>query len=430
MLILRLQPREFTLTDRTTAENVEKGQLTPSLASNLSESGAGLKHKSAALSGDKRNIESCKETISTEVTVVRSNRLMERRLKKRKVTKIPKYDKISSSSIVCWKLSKKNEKSMDSSDPLRFFTWGFEYRKFLTREEEKEVITNIQNLIRLEEAKERFKSQFNREPIPIELARTVGMSARDIDLCVVVGKCSLEKIVHTNFRLVLHIAKQHLGNGIGIEDLVQEGYKGLMRGLRKFKTSKGHRFKTYATFWIKYCIRKAIQETSRTIRLPVRLFELLRKIKKEKKLCIQEGCAPQEEEIARRVGITTQKLRKVLWYGREPVSLDKRIIWHGLVVTYQEITADPTIEQPDIAVYKLLMRQHVHECLNILKPRERTVILHRFGIFGTERKSLSEIGSMFGLTKERIRQIECCAMQKLREIALREDLSAYTMFLN
>ena len=104
-------------------------------------------------------------------------------------------------------------------------------------------------------------------------------------------------------------------------------------------------------------------------------------------------------------------------------------VWK-IIYFVQEMTAGRTIEQPDIAVYKLLMRQHVHECLNILKPRERTVILHRFGIFGRERKSVSEIGSMFGLTKERIRQIECCAMQKLREIALREDLSAYTMFLN
>ncbi|XP_078154747.1 LOW QUALITY PROTEIN: RNA polymerase sigma factor sigF, chloroplastic-like [Carex rostrata] len=209
----------------------------------------------------------------------------------------------------------------------------------------------------------------------------------------------------------------------------EEGYKGLMRGLRKFKTSKGCRFKTYATFWIKYRIRKAVQENSRTIRLLVRLFDLLRKIKREMKLCIQEGFAPEEEEITRRVGITTQKLRKVLWHGREPVSLDDRITWHAEAVTYQEITADPTIEQPDIAVYKMLMRQHVHRVLNILKPRERTVILHRFGIFGRERKSVSEIGSMFGLTKERIRQIECCAMQKLTEIALREDLTAYTMFL-
>lgn len=101
-----------------------------------------------------------------------------------------------------------------------------------------------------------------------------------------------------------------------------------------------------------------------------------------------------------------------------------------IIYFVQEITADPTIEQPNIAVFEQLRRQHVHECLNMLKPRERTIIQYRFGFFGGEIKSLDEIGRMFGLTKERIRQIECCALQKLRKIASSEDLSAYSMFLN
>ncbi|KAJ3688863.1 hypothetical protein LUZ61_018027 [Rhynchospora tenuis] len=386
-------------------------------------------------SGDKRNVESYTETINTKVPVVRSNRLIERRLKKRKASKILRHvkldDEVSNSSTRCCTLSNKIERCIDSNDPLRFFSWGFEYRKFLSREEEKEVIINIKDLIKLEEAKEMFKSHFNREPTPMEWARTVGLSSQAFDSHVVLGKSSLEKIVTTNFRLVLHIAKQYLGNDIAIEDLVQEGNKGLLKSLRKFKISKGNRFKTYARWWIRQSIRKAIRENSRTIRLPPRVFDLLRRIKREKKLCIQEGCAPELEEIARRVGIRTEKLRYLLWYGREPVSLDDRTFtWYCEDVTYQEITADQRIEQPDIAVFKLLMREHVRQCLNNLTPRERTVIEHRFGIIDRERKILNEIGSMLGLSRERIRQIESSALRKLREIASREDLSAYAMFLS
>ncbi|KAJ4778681.1 RNA polymerase sigma factor [Rhynchospora pubera] len=424
-----LQPREFALTHGKAVQSIEKDELTTSISSNFSEKGA------AALSGDKINVESYKIKFSTEVPVVRSNRLIERRLKNRKATKILKYVKrdgeVSNSSIRCCKLSKKVERCIDSNDPLRFFDWGFEYRKFLSREEEKEVIINIQDVIRLEEAKERFKSHFNREPTPMEWARTVGLSSQAFDSYLVLGKCSLEKIVTTNFRFVLHIAKQYQGNGIAIEDLVQEGYKGLLKSLRKFEISKGNRFKTYARWWIRQSIRKAIQENSRTIRLPPKVFDLLRRIKREKKLCVQEGYAPKLEEIARRIGIRTEKLRRLLWYGREPVSLNDRIFtWYCEDLTYEEITADQRIEQPDIAVFKMLMREHVRQCLNILTPRERTVIEHRFGIIDRERKTLNEIGGMFGLTRERIRQIESCALQKLREIASREDLSAYAMFLN
>nr|CAD1843801.1 unnamed protein product [Ananas comosus var. bracteatus] len=360
--------------------------------------------------------------------IVKSKRLLERRSKKRKASKSPSSIGYEVASLKSIDISKKIDKRLDSNDPLKLFLWRPETKQLLTLKEEKDLIIQIQDVIRLEGVKQRLELQFGREPTLAEWARSVGMSCRVLQSCLCSGRRSREKIIYANFRLVIHVAKQYEGKGLSLQDLLQEGSRGLIKSLEKFKPQAGCRFPSYAYWWIRQSIRKAIFQHSRTIRLPENVFGLLRKVKAARKLYIQGGYLPTNEEIAKCVGITSQKLESLLLRARNPVPI-RKCVWSDQDVTLQEITADPEVEIPDLNISKAMMREHVRDLLGILNPRERKIIQYRFGIHDGERKSLTEIGRMYGLSKERVRQLESRALDKLKESLPSQGLEAYLHLL-
>lgn len=366
-----------------------------------------------------------KEAVMKDETTVRSKRHLERQSKKRKVQKEP--DNVIcdvSKATMLTELNKKIAKGLNTDDPFRLFLSGPETRQLLTVKEEKELFLYIQELARVEEVKKRLEKQFGREPTLAEWAGAVGMSLQVLHSCLQSGHRSRQKMIYANFRLVIYIAKQYEGRGLDIQDLLQEGSRGLMKSLEKFRPKVGCRFPTYAYWWIRQSIRKSIFQNSRTIRLPENVFGLLKKIKDARRLCIQEGHIPDNRELAKRVGIRIERLESLLKSARSPCSIQERA-WIDQDVTYQEITADPEVETPDLMISKQMMRQHVHNLLEGLNRRERQIIKFRYGFDDSEGKSLSEIGAMYGLSKERVRQLESRAFDKLKECLMSQGLEAY-----
>ncbi|ERM94834.1 hypothetical protein AMTR_s00009p00072720 [Amborella trichopoda] len=360
-------------------------------------------------------------------TTIRSKRHLERQIKRRRVPK--KLKDFSANFEIGKKPEKVKNKSFDPNDPLRFFLWGPITKQLLTEKEESELFVKIQDLMRVEEVKKELEMQFGCEPTVVEWARAAGMSYGSLQSCIHFGRKSREKMIYANFRLVVHVAKNYQGRGLSIQDLLQEGSVGLMKSLEKFKPKTGCRFSTYAYWWIRQAIRKSLFQNSRTIRLPENVYGLLTKIKNARRLYFQEGHRPTNEELAQRVGITVDKLETVRVFSKLPVSIQQPV-WSDQDVTIQEITADPKVETPEKNVAKQLMRRHVRNLLSLLNPRERQVINLRFGIQGRERKSLSEIGGMFNVSKERIRQVESKALEKLKNCTQTQGLEVYAELLN
>ncbi|KAM7531717.1 hypothetical protein LguiB_035127 [Lonicera macranthoides] len=356
--------------------------------------------------------------------IVRSARLLERKLKRRGVAKqtiILRED--THSKKVDLQTSK--SKTFDRNDPLGLFFLVPETKQLLTLKEESKLIVHIQDLMVLEEVKSRLHTQFGREPTLVEWAEAVELSSCALKSQIHNGNSSREKLIYANFRMVVHIAKKYQGQGLGLQDLLQEGSKGLMRSVEKFKPQAGCRFATYAYWWIRQSVRKAIFRHSRLIRLPDNVYGLLYKITEAKRLCIQDGdYNPTNKDIAARAGMTVEKLERLQMAARSLISLEQSV-WADQNTTYHQITADPSVETLDVTVTKQIMRRHVRSLLNILSPKERKIMCLRYGIEGSKRTSLSELGLVFGLCKERVRQIEIKALYKLRQCSASHGLDAY-----
>ncbi|GFP83186.1 RNA polymerase sigma factor sigf chloroplastic [Phtheirospermum japonicum] len=368
-----------------------------------------------------------KLTVPVQRTV-RSTRRLERQSKRRKVPK-PKVEDHDTNHRKKPESHRKFNDGFDPNDPLRLFLWAPETTQLLTAKEEFDLIEKIQELMKLNEVKSRLETQFSREPTLIEWAEAVGTSCHDLQSLVHCGNSSRDRLIKANFRMVVHIAKQYQGRGLSLQDLLQEGSMGLMRSVEKFKPQAGCRFATYAYWWIRQSVRKALFQHSRTIRLPENVYGLLNKVYEAKKLCIQQGNHnPRNEDIAARAGISVERLEKLLYTARLPLSMQQPV-WIDQKTTYQEITADTSIEVPEVGVSKQLMRQHMRNLLSVLNPRERKIIRWRFGIEDGKQKSLSEIGAGFGLSKERVRQLESRALYKLKQCLSSQGLEAYADML-
>ena len=248
-----------------------------------------------------------------------------------------------------------------------------------------------------------------------ELARRVSEGDED----------AIVRMADSNLRLVVSIAKHYRDRGLPLQDLIQEGNLGLLKAIEKFDYTRGYKFSTYATWWIRQAISRSIADNARTIRVPVHMVETINRIRRESRQLQQElGREATETELAEASGLTVEKLREVLKITPDPVSLDTPVGEDEDSPLSSFITAG-TQAEPEKATEAALLKEQVRQLLSTLDERERRVLELRYGIGGDRARTLEEVGKEFGVTRERIRQIEAKALRKLRHPARSKIVSDY-----
>ncbi|MFF4695695.1 RNA polymerase sigma factor [Streptomyces chattanoogensis] len=249
--------------------------------------------------------------------------------------------------------------------------------------------------------------------------------AYDLDQLVVLGRIAKRRLIEANLRLVVSVAKRYVGRGLTMLDLVQEGNLGLIRAVEKFDYARGYKFSTYATWWIRQAMSRALADQARTIRVPVHVVELINRVVRVQRRMLQErGYEPTPQEVGTHLGLTEERVSEVLRLAQEPVSL------HAPVGEEDEVALGDLIEDGDAAspvesAAFLLLREHLDAVLSTLGERERKVVQLRYGLADGRPRTLEEIGRLFGVTRERIRQIESKTLGKLRDHAFADQLRGY-----
>ncbi|RPE44119.1 RNA polymerase primary sigma factor [Streptomyces sp. Ag109_O5-1] len=252
-----------------------------------------------------------------------------------------------------------------------------------------------------------------------------GELALDLDRLVVMGRMAKRRLIEANLRLVVSVAKRYVGRGLTMLDLVQEGNLGLIRAVEKFDYARGYKFSTYATWWIRQAMSRALADQARTIRVPVHVVELINRVVRVQRRMLQErGYEPTPDEVAAHLDLAPERVGEVLRLAQEPVSL------HAPVGEEDDVALGDLIEDGDAAspvesAAFLLLREHLEAVLSTLGERERKVVQLRYGLADGRPRTLEEIGRIFGVTRERIRQIESKTLNKLRDHAFADQLRGY-----
>ncbi|KAL4436926.1 hypothetical protein ABPG75_004065 [Micractinium tetrahymenae] len=306
------------------------------------------------------------------------------------------------------------------ADPLTFMR-EIGKNQLLTSEQERRLASFVQERQQLIEAAQRFRRQHARPPTEAEWAAAAGVGdGAEVRRRLALGLQAREHMVNCNMRLVVSIAKKYLGRGLALQDLVAEGMVGLQRGVDKFDASKGFKFSTYAHWWIRQAVTRAISDQARVVRLPVHLHEAMGKVRRAEQLLFEEtGAPPSPQAVAARVGLSYSKLMQLYKSFRPPTSRDDGPLG-GTDNSEDKAAGEHWVEEvddeedPAEAAHHRMMKEDLNHVLLTLTERECGIIKMRYGLDDGEEKTLEEVGRAFNVTRERIRQIEAKAIRKLR----------------
>ena len=313
-----------------------------------------------------------------------------------------------------------------TEDSIRLYLQEIGRIRLLRADEEIELARKIADLLELERVGDRLVQQLERQPQESEWAEAVQLPLQKFRYRLHVGRRAKDKMVQSNLRLVVSIAKKYMNRGLSFQDLIQEGSLGLIRAAEKFDHEKGYKFSTYATWWIRQAITRAIANDARTIRLPIHIVEKLNKLKKAQRELKQKLARnPSEEELAEVLDIPANQLRQLQQLRRQALSLNHRV-GKEEDTELMDLLEDEDNQSPEARMNETMMRQEIWEVLgDVLTPREKDVISLRYGLASSEPCTLEEVGNMFNLSRERVRQIQSKAMRKLRRPHIAKRLKGW-----
>ncbi|GAX44358.1 RpoD subfamily RNA polymerase sigma 70 subunit [Tolypothrix sp. NIES-4075] len=306
-----------------------------------------------------------------------------------------------------------NTNTKFTADMVRTYLREIGRVPLLTRDQEIIFGKQVQHMMKLVEAKEALEKKLHREISLEEWASHVNQPEAEVTQLVHQGKRAKQKMIEANLRLVVAIAKKYQKRNMEFLDLIQEGTLGLERGVEKFDPTRGYKFSTYAYWWIRQAITRAIAQQGRTIRLPIHITEKLNKIKKvQRELAQKYGRSPSPAEIAKELELEPAQIREYLNMARQPVSLDVRV-GDNQDTELQEMLEDDG-PSPEYYMTQEFLRQDLNTLLSELTPQQREVLALRFGLEDGNEMSLAKVGERLSLSRERVRQLEHQALAHLR----------------